>query len=249
VRGSCCSLINRLSTRSHAIFLVMSTAGDDCGWSTPSTPSATSPAAAQQPDLTPENVLKSLVESQAAKAETSRLPAKNKLACGFMCQGSKSGRACRKQVSNHCRGAVCPDCMDDREFLRCSNGCLAYVHVGCIANGERCWECLECQQKEPVPESMAVASASAEDIVSEVYQIFDNYLDCHAHLRLRSFRVRNTFTNSQNVITAVKYSCKNCSAHFIVRHDLETSHWQVPDGQDHMVRTSFHHTIWLYTHH
>jgi hypothetical protein len=230
----------------------MSTAGDDCGWSTPSTPSdtVTSPGAAQQLALTPDNVLKLLVDSQAAKAEIAQLPAKKKLACGFMCQGNKSGRACRKQVSNHYRGAVCPDCMDDSEFLRCSNGCLAYVHVGCIANGERSWKCLECKQKEQDPE-FNLAGACPDNSEAEVYQIFENYSDCHAHLRLRMFRVRNTFTNSQNVVTAVKYSCKNCSAHFIVRHDMETSHWQVPDGQDHMVCTYFYHTIcclWMYTH-
>jgi hypothetical protein len=216
-------------------------ADDDCRWSTPS---SASPAATRQSTLTPEGVLK--LDSEASTAQVSK---KKKLTCGFMCQGNIGGRACRKQVSKHNRGAVCPDCMGAKEYLQCSNGCLAYVHVGCIENGDMSWVCLECKNKEP-DQIAAVEEApvdSADDAEAQDYQMFDNFDACHAYLRLRKFRIRNQRRNAQSVVTAVKYSCSHCSAHFIVRHDLKTGNWQVPIGPDHMVGTSFHIIIAVIT--
>jgi hypothetical protein len=212
---------------------------DECRWSTPSPPSTTATT------LTPESVLQ--LDSEAGKAKVFK---KKKLACGFMCQGNNGGRTCRKQVSNHNRGAICPECMDAKEYLQCSNGCLAYVHVGCIESGDRSWVCLDCKNKQPdqieTVEAAAELEDSAGDAEAEDYQIFDNFDACHAHLRLRHFRIQNSFRNAQNVVTSVKYSCK-CSAHFIVRHCHETGNWQVPIGPDHMVGTSFHIIIAVIT--
>jgi hypothetical protein len=139
--------------------------------------------------------------------------------------------------------------MDDKEYLQCSNGCLAYVHVGC-GNGDSLWECLECKQKvTKEPDVPPLVSCDSDDIAAEAakaeaerYQSFEEFSDCHAILRLRKFRTRNTFYNSQNVVTGVTYACKKCKAHFIVRHNLENSRWQVPE-HDHKVGTSFHHKI------
>ena len=224
----------------------MAGADDDCGWSTPSPPSAT---ATRQAMLTPENVLQ--LDSEAVTAKDSE---KQKLTCGFMCQGNNSGRACRKQVSKHNRGAVCPDCMDAKEFLQCSNGCLAYVHVGCIESGDRSWVCLDCKDKEPDQVAAAVVTVeeapaldSADDAEAQDYQMFDNFDDCHAHLRLMKFRIQKQYRNAQSVVTAVKYSCKHCSANFFVRHDLKADNWQVPIVPDHMVGTSFHIIIAVIT--
>lgn len=215
---------------------------DECRWSTPSPPSLTATRQSES-TLTPECVLK--LDSEAAPVSE-----KKKLACGFMCQGNNGGRACRKQVSKHNRGAVCPDCMDSKEYLQCSNGCLAYVHIGCIENGDRSWVCLECKNKQPdqteTVEAAAEPQDSAVDAEAQDYQIFDNLEACHAHLRLRKFRIQNTFRNAQSVVTSMKYSCQ-CSAHFIVRHCHETGNWQVPIGPDHMVGTSFHIIIAVIT--
>jgi hypothetical protein len=213
---------------------------DECRWSSPS---SASPTRQSTSTLTPECVLKH--DSEASTAQVSE---KKKL-CGFMCQGNKEGRACRKQVSKHNRGAVCPDCMDEKEYLQCSNGCLAYVHVGCIENGDRSWVCLECKNKEP-DQISAVDEApvhNADDAEAQEHQLFDNFDACHSYLRLRKFRIQKQRRNAQSVVTTVNYSCEKCSAHFMVRHDLKTGNWQVPIGPDHMVGISFHIIIAVIT--
>ena len=119
---------------------------------------------------------------------------------------------------------------------------LSGLHVGCIENGDRSWVCLECKNKEP-DQIAAVEEApvdSADDAEAQDYQMFDNFDACHAYLRLRKFRIQRQYRNAQSDVTAVKYSCKHCSAHFIVRHDLKAGNWEVPIVPDHMVGTSFH---------
>jgi hypothetical protein len=149
--------------------------------------------------------------------------------CGFMCHGTKGGRNCRKVIKGHNRGAVCPDCMDESLYLQCANGCLAYVHVGCADSAPH-WTCSTCRAKVEEAaraEQSAKSSTSSEDesesaagdIQATETVEFENYTDCHRHLRENHFVIKKKRFNKQMKLTHVDYICEKsiCHAKLTVR--------------------------------
>jgi hypothetical protein len=169
------------------------------------------------------------------------------LPCGFMCHGKhKSGRTCRKVVKGHIRGAVCPECMEESVYFQCANGCLAYVHVGC-ADSAPPWTCPTCRAKpeEAAEKSQAESeseSAGKEPTIDEPTietMEFENYTDCHAHLRDNHFVVKKKRFNKQMELTHVDYICEKsaCHAKLTVKRRANSEAWAGPLLVEHQVGT------------
>jgi hypothetical protein len=175
------------------------------------------------------------------------------LSCGFMCQGKdKNGsRNCRKMVSGHIRGAVCPDCMDESKYFQCSTGCLAYIHVAC-ADGALPWMCQACRGKSQ-EEVLSNCSNSEDELGSNQQEgsepdeekqsesiEFENYNDCHAFLRENHFICKKKRFNKQMRLTHVDYMCEKskCSTKFTVRRRGESEVWLAPLLLEHQVGTT-----------
>jgi hypothetical protein len=168
------------------------------------------------------------------------------LACGFMCHGKdKSGRTCRKVIKGHNRGAVCPDCMDESVYHQCANGCFAYVHVGC-ADSAPPWTCFTCRAK---PKEAAEAAQAADASSSESESAgeeptietleFENYNECHVHLRQKHFVIKKKRFNKQSELRHVDYICEKsaCNAKLTVKHRANSDAWLAPLFVEHQVGT------------
>lgn len=207
-----------------------------------------------------------LVSSEAMSDGNAKVTAKGRggvLSCGFLCHGQdKGGRTCRKVIKGHNRGAVCPDCMDESVYYQCANGCFAYVHVGCADSG---WTCYTCRAK---PEEAAQADASSKDesesesagkeptIEEPTIETmeFENYTECHVHLRSNHFVVKKKRFNKQMELTHVDYICEKsaCHAKLTVKRRANSEAWVGPLLVEHQVGTLFGTTSylkWLYNHH
>ena len=198
-------------------------------------------------------------KTPGATAKGSRAP----LSCGFMCHGKdKSGRGgnCRKMIKNHVRGAVCPDHMHERLFLQCSEGCLSYVHVGCTDSAHH-WTCDKCRAKpEEAGESSNGSSEaeseseSGEEPEQETIEIetmhFENYNECHCHLRDNHFVVKKKRYNFRKELTHVDYKCEGlkCNVKFSVKRKGESEIWQAPLFVAHQVGFTSYLQC-LYKHH
>ena len=170
------------------------------------------------------------------------------LSCGFMCHGKdKCGRTCRKVINGHNRGAVCPDCMDESVYVQCANGCLAYVHVGCADRAP--WTCCACRAKpeKAAEEAPAVerpssskdeSESAGEEPTIETME-FENYTDCHSHLRDNHFVIKKKRFNKQMELTHVDYICEKsaCHAKLTVKRRADSDAWLAPLLVEHQVGT------------
>jgi hypothetical protein len=215
--------------------------------------SASSPEAGEDPANVESYLLKlsgDSAKTPGATAKGSRAP----LPCGFMCHGKeKSGRGgnCRKMIQNHKRGAVCPECMDESLFLQCSEGCLSYVHVGC-ADSAHHWTCDKCSAKREEAVESLNASSEAEEPEQETIETmhFENYNECHCHLRDNHFVVKKKRYNFRKELTHVDYKCEGlkCNAKFSVKRKGESEIWQAPLFVAHQVGLTSYLQC-LYKHH
>jgi hypothetical protein len=205
----------------------------------------------------PEEPAPAVVDGFFASAATisdAKVTAKGRsevLSCGFMCHGKdKSGRTCRKVIKGHNRGAVCPDCMEESVYYQCANGCLAYVHVGCADSG---WTCSTCRAKpeEAAGEAQSAASSSEaqsggeepveEPAIAEPIETmeFENFTDCHVHLRQKHFVIKKKRFNKQGELTHVDYICEKsaCNAKLTVKRRANSDAWLAPLSVEHQVGT------------
>lgn len=166
------------------------------------------------------------------------------LSCGFMCHGKdKSGRTCRKVIKGHNRGAVCPECMEERVYFQCANGCLAYVHVGC-ADSAPPWTCSTCRAKPDASskdESESESAGEEETIEEPTIETmeFENYTECHVHMRDNHFVIKKKRVNKQMELTHVDYICEKsaCHAKFTVKRRANSEAWVGPLSVEHQVGT------------